>query len=455
MVERTRDLESLYTINPDGSHRKIQTADVKGRYQQRKKLVWALLIAVYLVMPWVEIGGSPAILIDIGKRHFYLFGATYNAQDFYLAFFLITGLGFSLFVISAMWGRIWCGYACPHTVFLEGVFRRLERWLEGNAKKRESLQQAGWGGKKIVLRLAKWGGNLFLASFLAHSFLSYFMPVNDVFSAIVSPPADHPTAFVFVLIFTLITYFNFTWFREQLCIVICPYGRLQSALYDRDTLNISYDEGRGEPRGKYTDTERGSCIECFRCVSVCPTGIDIRNGTQMECVGCANCIDACDEMMGKVGQEPGLIRYASQNALEGQGTQLIRPRVIIYAILLLIGAGVFLLAASNRTSYEATLHRTGAPYTIEDDVIQNTFGLDVINKFPERMTFKVTLLPHEGMDVILPMSRVEVDSLAKARLPVVVRINRCDYRDNMVLGLRIKAGDREHALEVNLLGVRK
>ena len=321
--KRRPDLDSLYCLNADGSRNTIHTADVRGRYQVRKKIVWALLIALYLVLPWIEVGGRPAILIDIPERNFFLFGMSFNAQDFYLAFFVLTGIGFTLFVVSALFGRIWCGYACPHSVFLEAVYRRVERWIEGGAAQRKRLAEMPWNAQKILRRGGKWAVYLAISLVLSHTFLSYFMGADEVLRAITSPPSVHPTAFTFIVAFTVIIYGNFTWFREQLCIVICPYGRLQGVLYDRDTINVTYDHVRGEPRGRYNDSDRGDCIDCQRCVAVCPTGIDIRNGTQLECIGCANCIDACDEVMVKTGQPVGLIRYDSQNGVENGERRLV------------------------------------------------------------------------------------------------------------------------------------
>ncbi|MHC5066149.1 MAG: cytochrome c oxidase accessory protein CcoG [Planctomycetota bacterium] len=453
MPARHPDLDSLYCIREDGSRQTIHTADVSGRYQRRKKIVWAVLIAIYLVLPWIEVGGKPAILIDIAKRHFYLFGLTFNAQDFYLAFFLLTGLGFSLFVVSALFGRIWCGYACPHTVFLEAIYRRVERWIEGSASQRDRLAKASWGLGKALKRGTKWLFYLGISGFLAHVFLSYFLGVDEVFSAIVNPPSEHPAAFTFVLIFTTIIYFNFTWFREQLCIVICPYGRLQGVLYDADTVNVAYDQGRGEPRGKYTSEERGHCIDCFRCVAVCPTGIDIRNGTQMECIGCANCIDACDEVMRKVDQPTGLIRYDSQRGIEKREQRFLRPRVFLYAFLLLLGLSVFSVAAIGRSPFEANIIRLpGQAYTLEEETVLNPFTVHLYNKMPERHEFSLEVIEPEVGEVTLPIDKVELDSLGDTRLPIFVRVPRAAYSRGMRLRLRVTAGGEERLVEAPLLG---
>ena len=385
-AERRPNLDTVFSINADGSRNRIHPAPVKGRFQLRKKLIWLVLIVIYVVLPWIEIGGKPAVLIDIARRHFYLFGQTYNAQDFWLAFFFVTGIGFALFVISALFGRLWCGYACPHTVFLEGVFRRLEKWIEGTPRKRRELDKGPWNAEKIVKRGGKYVAFLAISLFLSHTFLSYFMPVDEVFMAIVSPPNENLTAFLFVLAFTAIIFVNFTWFREQLCIVICPYGRLQGSLYDQHTINVAYDQTRGEPRGKpgaQPGTQPGDCIDCYRCVAVCPTGIDIRNGTQLECIGCADCVDACDAVMDKLGKPRGLVRYDSLAGLEGQPRRFWRPRVGLYAVLLLLGITVFTIAATRRTEFEANLLRMQtSPWQIDGDTITNPLTLHLVNKYP-------------------------------------------------------------------------
>ncbi|MCB9870095.1 MAG: cytochrome c oxidase accessory protein CcoG [Planctomycetes bacterium] len=450
---RVPNLDSLYTINPDGSHRKIHPADVKGRFQRRKKILWGILIAIYLVVPWVKIGGNPAILIDIGRRQFFLLGNTYNAQDFYLAFFFVTGLAFSLYVISSLWGRLWCGYACPHTVFLEGVFRRIERWIEGSAGQRERLAKSGWGFEKVWRRGLKWAIYLGLSLILSHTFLSYFMPVEKVFEATVSPPSHNPTAFTFILVFTAIIYFNFTWFREQLCIVICPYGRLQSVLYDEHTVNVGYDRTRGEPRKHYKETDRGACIDCFRCVSVCPTGIDIRNGTQLECVGCANCVDACDDVMDKIGQPRGLIRYDSQAGFHGLKRRLLRPRTALYGVLLVIGLVVFLVMASGRTAFEARVLRVkGVPYTLDGDVVTNVYSLHLVNKLPHRAEFRIAQKPGSPVQLVIPAPAVTLDPFGAQRIPIIGRIQRAALKPGAKIEVTVVTGETHREIEEVFLG---
>ena len=425
-------------MREDGNRSTIYPADVKGRFQRRKNVVWAILIAIYLVLPWVKIGGRPAILIDIAARDFFLFGSVFNAQDFYLAFFVLTGIGFTLFVVSALYGRVWCGYACPHTVFLEGVFRRIERWLEGSARKRKQLADAPMSRRKLVLRVTKWAVYAVISLVLSHTMLGFFMPIEDVLRATTHSPAENWTAFVFVAVFTLIIYANFTWFREQLCIVICPYGRLQGVLYDRDTKQVGYDRVRGEPRGKAVGGA-GDCVDCYRCVAVCPTGIDIRNGTQLECVGCFNCIDACDEVMLKVGKPVGLVRYDSQNGLEGQTRRFARPRLFLYGFLFVLGVTVFALVAMRRTDFEVDLiRRVGTAFEqTEDGGIRNTYFLRIDNKRDETVEFIVDAVGPPGSDIFPARLELAVPARSFQRVPVMVTVDKAAFDPALRLTYRV------------------
>ncbi len=450
---RQPDLDSLYSVNPDGSRHAIHPAAVAGRFQRRKAIVWVSLIVVYLVLPWIEVGGNPAVLIDIERRHFFFFGATFTPQDFWMAFFVVTGAAFSLFVLSALWGRVWCGWACPHTVFLEGVFRKIEVWIEGSARKRRALDAAPWRGRKLWSRLLKYSVYAVLASLLAHTLLSYFMPVDAVFGAMVRPPADNLTAFVFVVVLTLVMFVNFTWFREQLCIVVCPYGRLQGVLYDAHTVNVGYDEARGEPRGKLGADGAGHCIDCRRCVDVCPTGIDIRNGTQLECVGCANCIDACDAVMDHIGRPRGLVRYDSLAGFTGEARRFVRPRFWFYAVLMLLGIVVFGLSAVRRTSFEAQLLRASqTPFTVEGETLQNVLEVYLQNKRSSARTLQIEVEAPPGVEILLPIDDVELGPLADRQIPFFARLARVDFRPGLVVRVRVRDGDEEQSSSTTLLG---
>ena len=384
--------DSVTTIREDGSRPFLYPADVRGRFAGLRKASALLLIAFYLSLPWIKVGGHPAAFLDVANRRFHLFGITLAAQDMWLLFFVITGLGFSLFFVTALLGRVWCGWACPHTVFLDHVYRRIERWVDGDAVARRTLAEAPMTAGKALRRVVKHTLYILVSATIAHLFLAYFVSIPELWSMMSVAPGEHWDLFVFVAVFTGILYFNFAWFREQLCIVICPYGRIQSALIDDHSLVIAYDSKRGEPRGKVGTEGAGDCVACNRCVAVCPTGIDIRQGLQLECVGCTACIDACDEVMTRVGRPRGLIRYDSQNRFAGKATRWVRPRTILYGVLLLVGASVaaWALTTVHPASMGVT-HIPGAPYIVDATSIRNQFLVRIVNKRSQPVTFVLSL----------------------------------------------------------------
>ena len=414
------------SLRSDGKRVQIRPAEVRGRFDRARRLGFAVLIAIYLALPWIAIGGHPAVLLDIGARRFYLFGATFNAQDLWMMVVLLLGLGLGLILVTALLGRIWCGWACPQTVFLEAVYRRIERWLIG------SRRAAGW--RHAVAH----AGYVAVSLALSYVLLRYFTP---------EPPT------VLVAAGGAALYGNFAWFREQLCVVVCPYGRLQSLLLDADSLIVGYDAKRGEPRGKLATVGAGDCVDCRRCVAVCPTGIDIRDGLQLDCVGCTACIDACDEIMDKVERPRGLIRYDSQNGLAGKRRRILRPRVLAYAGLLAVGAAVGAVALSSRRGFEANLIRpVGAPFVVENQMVENRFQVHLVNKRPAAARFVVTAPPGGDLIEQLP-GPIELASLEGLSLPVIVRVPRDRWRPGMQAVFEVNVdGERPRELRAPLLG---
>lgn len=451
-------IDSVTTIRDDGSRFFLHPADVRGFFTRHRRWSGLLLIAIYLSLPWIKIAGHPAVFLDVGGRRFHLFGFTLAFQDAWLLFFAITGLGFSLFFITALLGRLWCGWACPQTVFLEHVYRRIERWIEGDAVKRRQLDASRWTREKVVKRVGKQIAFVIASAVISHLFLAYYVSIPELWDMMRHAPAEHWGAFVFVFLFTAVNYFNFAWFREQLCIVICPYGRLQSALTDDNTMVIGYDEKRGEPRGRVgtPDADAGACIDCNRCVQVCPTGIDIRQGLQLECIGCAACIDACDEIMTKVKRPTGLIRYDSLNGLSGQRTRWLRPRTIMYSILLLVGVTVATYAFSTvRPANFGITRLQGTPYIVTDDTVRNQFLVRVINKRGATQRFRLTVAGGPvGMERSGFTESVEVGGLAEQVLPLVLQIPRDDYAGRMplVVTLHGESGGYTVEREIEFVG---
>ena len=370
----------------------------------------------------------------------------------------LTGLGFGLFFITSLLGRLWCGWTCPYTVFLDHIYRRIERWIEGDAPARKQLAAAPWTGPKIAKRVFKHVLYALCSALIAHVFLSYFVSIDRLYSFMDEGPMAHATAFGIVTFLTLVLWFCFGYFREQFCIIMCPYGRIQSALTDDDTVVIGYDEVRGEPRGP-KDKAEGDCIDCKRCVNVCPTGIDIRNGLQLECIGCTACIDACDEIMVKVGRPTGLVRYDSMNGLSGKKRRFIRPRIFAYTVLSLLGLAAFGFTASKKASpYTATFKKMamgGLPFQADASSVRNFYQLRFLNKRNQAATFTASLVEApEGFVLGGGGQKVDVDAQGEVTRQFVVIAPAEAYEGKTTVTLRISAdpGEVEIDQTVTFLG---
>ncbi len=451
------NLNSVTTINADGSHHILHPADVKGRFTLARRVVAGLLMVVYATLPWIPVNGAPAVFLDVEMRRFHAFGLTLVAQDLWVLFFAISGMGFVLFVITAVLGRIWCGWACPYTVFLDHVFRRIERWIDGDATARRSLAAAPASPEKVFKRALKHMLYIGVSALIAHVFISYFVSIPRLYQFMRQGPLEHATSFGIVLCLTGALYFCFAHFREQFCILMCPYGRLQSALTDDDTLIIGYDEKRGEPRGKATDPSAGSCVDCLRCVKVCPTGIDIRDGLQMECIGCAACIDACDDIMVKLKRPTGLVRYDSSRGLAGKKRRIFRPRLLAYGLLGLIGLTALGTTAFFRAKpMNADVSRMRGPsFYVDPTVVRNHFQLRLFNKRNQPMSFTVEL---EGAPAGFTLTGIGdgimLGALGEAARPLVVIVSKDAYEGPRKLTLKIHSepGDSTVRREVEFLG---
>ena len=410
------------SLRSDGSRNYVHPADVRGRFNRVRNIAFAALTVLLASLPFVQVGGHPAVFLDVQHRRFYLLGATFNAQDLWLLFFLLTGIGFALILVTTLWGRIWCGYACPQTVFLEGLFRPIERLIEGPRSERLRRNAGPWTFDKLVRKGLKHAIYLALAFAIAHLITAYFVSLPALYEMVTERPSEHPEAFAWAATLTGILYFNFAWFREQLCLIVCPYGRLQSVLSDRDTMVIGYDEKRGEPRGKKGSAGAGDCVDCNRCVVVCPTGIDIRNGLQIDCIGCARCIDACDEVMVKLSRPKGLIRYDSQKGLAGEPRRVWRPRIALYSALGIIGCIAAGVAVGQRTSFEANLLRLrdAPPFVVDQGRVRNAFEVHLVNKQSRDAVFELSGKTDERLRYTVSMPRIVLPELRDQRVPVFV-----------------------------------
>jgi cytochrome c oxidase accessory protein FixG len=450
------NLDSVTTINRDGSHHFLHTADVSGRWTTARRLLGVILIAIYVALPWIPINGSPALFFDVEQRRFHVFGLTLVPQDLWVMFFGVTGLGFSLFFLTSLLGRLWCGWACPYTVFLDHVFRRIERWTEGDAVARRRLGAAPWTASKIARRVAKHSLYVLCSTLIAHVFLSYFVSLRRLYEHMQEGPLSHATAFGIVVFLTLVLWFCFGWFREQFCIIMCPYGRLQSALTDDDTVIIGYDEKRGEPRGAPGKTT-GDCIDCRRCVNVCPTGIDIRNGLQLECIGCAACIDACDDIMTKIRRPKGLVRYDSLNGLTGKKRRILRPRVMAYTLLGVLGLTAFGIAGwKHARPFTADFTRMrGQPFYADTVSVRNHYQVRFHNKRnqPARFTLHLSSAP-EGFSLSGADVPIEVPPLGEITRPAIVVAFTSAYRgpENLTVEVHAEPGGVILKYDMRFLG---
>ena len=393
--------EVLSTMTKEGDRRWIYPTPSKGRFYRWRLVTGWALIALFVSLPIVRIGGKPAVLLDLFSREFTFFGVTFYPTDTFLLLLLMVGVMIGIFLFTALLGRVWCGWACPQTVYLEFVYRPIERWIEGKEHVRRRRDEGPWTFDKAWRKTAKHAVYLVLSLLLAHTFVAYFAGWERLLTWMTEPPTEHWGYFVMMALTTGLVLFDFGYFREQMCTIACPYARFQSVLLDEDSLIVSYDPNRGEPRGKGRDrTGLGDCVDCLACVRTCPTGIDIRDGLQMECIACTQCIDACDEIMDKMGFDPGLIRYTSEHELEGKETRWLRPRTALYSGLLVVLLAAFTLVLTNRGAYDVDVGRSvGDPFMeLPDGQIANRLRFRVRNQQSSATTFRISVVAPEGAE---------------------------------------------------------
>jgi len=397
----------------------VYPQSISGRFTTIRRWTFLGLHVLLLVTPWITINGNPALRVDLPARTVYLFGSIFTSSDTIFLLLLLWFAAFSLFFFTAVFGRIWCGYACPQTVFLESWIRPVEIWIEGDRLTRKRRDSQGWSFDRAWRKLAKWSVFLAVALFLSMGGMSIFAGARELWTG-----QAGPVEYTLVAIFTGFWFVDFTWFREQFCSYVCPYARFQSVLADEETLIITYDTERGEPRkaGKQAAKD-GRCIECTKCVVVCPQGIDIRDGYQLECIQCARCIDACTSVMNKLGH-PTLVAYGSIAESEGRKVRRWRPRTITYAAILVgivVASGVLL---ARRIPFEATVNRApGSLYTVDaDGYTRNTFLLKITNKSPdtEPVAYEISVDGLDDAEVLT--DDVELGSTETRTIPLIVRV---------------------------------
>lgn len=396
--------DSIATIDKEGKRSYIHPKKPSGRYTQYRTYLSWFLLAILFASPFIKINGNQFLLFNIIDRKFNIFGQPFWPQDFYLLVLSLLVSVVFIVLFTVIFGRIFCGWMCPQTIFMEMVFRKIEYLIDGDRNKQIKLSKQPWNAEKIRKRLLKWTIFAFISFLISNAFLAYFIGGDVLIQHVIDGPSAHLDTFLKLLAFTAVFYFVFAWFREQVCIIACPYGRLQGVLLDNKSIVVAYDHERGESRQKLRkgedrqEAQLGDCIDCKQCVLVCPTGIDIRNGTQLECVNCTACIDACDDIMDKVGFDRGLIRYASENNIEKGEKFKFNARIMSYTIVLglLLTFLVTLLFLRNDIQVNL-LSLPGQTFTMEGNTVSNVYTFKLINKTNEDFDdIKIQLLSHEG-----------------------------------------------------------
>ena len=410
-VKNTEEFrDHLSTADTTGKRIWIYPKKPKGRYYNARTIVSIILLALLFGLPFIKLNGDPLFLLNVLEGRFIIFGIIFTPQDLFM--FALAMITLILFIVlfTVVFGRLFCGWVCPQTIFMEMVFRKIEYWIEGDANQQRKLDKAPWTTKKIGKKALKHAIFISIAILIANTFLSYIIGVDEVIRIVSEPVRMHYSGFIAMLVFSGLFYFVFSRFREQVCIAVCPYGRLQGVLLVKESIVVVYDWIRGEPRGKIRKKKKtdpvamelpvlGDCVDCHLCVKVCPTGIDIRNGTQLECVNCTACMDVCDEVMVKTKREKGLIRYDSVEGIESGKKKIFTPRVWAYSAVLLLLIIVQLIIFSQRTDVETLILRTpGMLYQkVEEDRVSNLYNYQVINKTDEAIeNIEFRLVDTEG-----------------------------------------------------------
>ena len=410
--------DSVSTISDQGKRVWIYPKKPKGRFTTARTIVAVLLILILLVTPFIKIHGHPFMMFNLLARKFIFFGLAFGPYDF--AILVVGFIAFAIFIIlfTAIFGRIFCGWICPQTIFMEMVFRKIEFWIEGDFRQQIALDKGEWTFNKYLKKTVKHIIFFSLSFIVANILLAWVIGIDELYKIITDPPSQHLSGLIAIIIFSGIFYLIFSKFREQACTVVCPYGRLQGVLLDKNSLVVAYDNVRGEPREKIRKKEEraaGDCIDCLLCVDVCPTGIDIRDGIQLECVNCTACIDACDEVMDKIKKPRGLIRYDSLQGIKDQIRFTITPRIISYSVILVLLVSLFSYLVATREDIEVNILRTpGMLYQEQpNDKISNLYNFNIVNKTfePITVTIKIKNLNAEikmlGSDLNLKPSEVE------------------------------------------------
>jgi len=440
--------DTIATIDQDGNRKYVYPKKPSGKLHNYRLIVSWVLLAIFFITPFIKVNGEPLFLFDIINRRFILFGQLFWPQDSYLFAILMLTVMVFIVVFTVSLGRLWCGWACPQTIFMEMLFRKVEYFIDGDANKQRRLVKQGWNFEKIWKRLLKLTIFAFLSFLIANTLFAWVLGTDRLFEIMQEPISENRAAFIGMMVLSGFLMFVYSWFREQVCVMMCPYGRLQSVLLDSNTIVVAYDYIRGEPKGNYKkgenrkEAEKGDCIDCRACVDVCPTAIDIRNGTQLECVNCTACIDACNKTMDRVGQPRGLIRFDSEKGISlGQKLKL-NARLIAYIAVLLALFTFLNVLLFSRSDVEATILRTpGLLFQQQDDgQISNLYNIKVVNKRREQFPIEIKLMSHQGK-IVMAAGDMIVQPAASTEGVFFVYLDNSDVNGKIPIELGVYSND--------------
>jgi len=469
--------DKISTVDEKGKRVWIYPKKPKGRFTNYRTLLSWLLLTFLFGMPFAKYQGEPLLLFNVVERKFILFGILFTPQDFHLLGLAMLTLIVFIVLFTVVFGRLFCGWVCPQTIFMEMVFRKIEYWIEGDANAQRKLAAAPWSREKLAKKTAKQGIFFLIAVLISNTFLSYIIGVEEVIKIATEPISLHIGGFTAMLIFSGAFYFVFAYLREQVCVAICPYGRLQGVLLDLNSIVIAYDHVRGEPRGKIRKIQAGKndpmaqsrppdaavrplgdCIDCKLCVHVCPTGIDIRNGTQLECVNCTACIDACDDVMDKVGRPRGLIRYDSHNGIVEKRQKIFTPRVLAYSLFLVVLIVLNIVLLGGRADLETIILRTpGLLFQkVDEQRVSNLYNYEIINKTSENLPIEFRLLNRGGEIKLVGQAPVaNAGEVAKGTMFIIMEKSQLNGRKNDMKIEVISKGKRVDEVTTNFFGPLK
>lgn len=451
MTQETENKEifrdKITIVTKEGKRKWVYPRKPKGKLYNLRTVFSIFLLAILFGTPFIKYDGHPLFLFNFVERKFILFGFPFVPQDFYLFGLAMISIIVFIILFTVIFGRLFCGWACPQTVFLEMVFRKIEYWIEGDANSQKKLNTAPWTSSKIFKKFSKWGIFYAISFLIGNTFLAYIIGIEELKKIVTDNPSNHLSGLFLILLFTSVFYFVFAYFREYACIYVCPYGRIQGVLLDRNSIVIAYDYKRGEPRGRINKAEErklGDCVDCKMCVDVCPTGIDIRNGTQLECVNCTACIDACNAVMTKIDKPKGLIRYDSAAGIETGKKFRVTPREIGYSIVLTLLIVVQIILFSNRKEIDVNVLRTPGLLFQEqpDNRITNLYNINLANKTLKEVPVTLKLKGLEGeIKVIGNDIKLEPAGVIEGKFLIYIQRDKIKMM-NTPFTVQVYAGDK-------------